>query len=149
MAQQQMIRLHFIAISAAARICSRVKPLPRRITSQGVVRRCSRNASLPLVLFAMNSRSKIEPGLRSSSASISFMMPRIAAMSPFSLTGNQRSLSGVPLLESIFAANFRGLRYSCGFGLTTSINPGSGIGLIATIFAPFFFARSRTVIIRG
>ena len=70
-------------------------------------------------------------------------------MSPFSRTGSQRSASGVPLLKSILAANVNGLRYSCGFGFTTSSKPGSGMGLMATIFAPFFFARSRKVIMRG
>ena len=48
-AQQQMMRFAFIAISAAARICSRVSPLLTRMSSQLVARRSAMNSSKPTV----------------------------------------------------------------------------------------------------
>ena len=149
MAQQQMMRWHRIAMLAASRIWLRVKPLPWMMSSHAVARKCSMNSWKPTVYSSIKAWSKTEPGLDSSCASISFMIPRIAAISPLIRTGSQRSLSGVPLLKSIFAAKVNGLRYSCGFGLTTDINPGSGMGLSATIVAPFFFACSSVVSMRG
>ena len=97
----------------------------------------------------MNSRSNTLPGFASSAASISFMMPFITARSPLIRTGSQMSVSFVPWLSSIFAANFSGFRYSCGLGLTTLVRPGSRSGLMDTMVAPFFFARSSAVIMRG
>ena len=77
------------------------------------------------------------------------MMPRSAGISPLMRTGSQRSLNGVPRLKSIFTGYVRTLSYSCGLGLTTCIKPGSGMGFSATIFAPFSFARSSVVNMRG
>jgi hypothetical protein len=79
------------------------------------------------------------------------MIPRNAAMSPFGRTGSQRSVIGVPTSKSILNGNFSRSRnpYSWGLGFTTCISPGSGIGLSATMVAPFCFARSRTVNMRG
>jgi hypothetical protein len=62
-AQHAMVRLEFMAISAAWRICSREMPLDSTSSSQFAARKSAMNSSKPLVCSRMNSWSKTLPGL--------------------------------------------------------------------------------------
>ena len=76
------------------------------------------------------------------------MIPLSSAMSPLIRTGRCRSASGSPG-PSRCAAKWIGVGYSSGFGSVNRRNPVSASGLIAMIAAPFFFACSSEVSIRG
>ena len=146
MHQQTMIRLAPRTISAACRICSLERPESPIIVSHGAFRSWEINASYPSVKSRMKSWSKTLPGRRSSSSSSSFISPWKKAMSPFILTGSQRSESWVPRPK-----RNRGMRsgWRRSWGFLNRNAPVSGRGFTNTILHPFSFAFCSAVSIRG
>ena len=139
MAHVTMTRSAFKYRAVSSSISSSVRPVESSTSPSSNRDRCALSSSNPSQCSAMNRLSSTVPGLASSACRTRLDTACSSAMSPPSRICMNWSAMSVPRPMMPFTF--------CGFLYRR--RPASGKGLTATIEAPFFFATSRAVNIRG